>query len=583
MAQTLAFLKEFFRRRMLWVGLAAVAIPLCAHLWQQYEALVNLQETMPLARKVYMRRYLNTVLEKTVYGFEEQADKTLNVPADAYHYRYPPTPDKYSEPYDHNKVFDSEVVWNHFSQRPFRGARLLFVGIVAGPTEPMYSQVLYYDPVACRLKYRVSEQEKGAAHAAAAAWTAFTMLRVNPKNISLSVDERDPNNRIIVKPIVDDQLHLVGVAGMFVDEKVFIQEYLASTIRNTLPASFPDEYKDAVVLMSDWKEKVYYSSQEMGENPIEVMWQFPFVFKDRYLAMKMRTISEEQWSRRYFLNNLLFAALTAAILIGGVLLALQAASRAMKLSQMKADFVSNVSHELRTPLASIRVFGEFLRLGRVRDQAKIHEYGEYIENESRRLTQLINNILDFSKIESGQKTYHFERSYVEQIIADTLKTLEVMIEQHGFSIQFDRPAAPLPQAMVDPEAIAQAFINLLDNAVKYSGESKRIDIHVRGEDNFVAVAVTDYGVGISGDERDKVFEKFYRVGNSLVHDVKGSGLGLSIVKHIIEAHRGRVVVESELGRGSTFTILLPTDPSVHTETETKSELVDRHYGVDSVS
>src|SRR5262249_24235577 len=145
----------------------------------------------------------------------------------------------------------------------------------------------------------------------------------------------------------------------------------------------------------------------------------------------------------------------------------RAASRAMKLSQMKADFVSNVSHELRTPLASIRVFGEFLRLGRVRQTDKVQEYGEYIEAESRRPTQLVNNILDFSKIESGQKTYQLERTHVEGVVADTLKTFEVVLEQNGFTVKLETPPLPLPQVVIDPDAVAQAFINLLDNAVKY--------------------------------------------------------------------------------------------------------------------
>jgi signal transduction histidine kinase len=257
------------------------------------------------------------------------------------------------------------------------------------------------------------------------------------------------------------------------------------------------------------------------------------------------------------------------VLIGGIVMALRAASRAMKLSQMKADFVSNVSHELRTPLASIRVFGEFLKLGRVRESDKIQEYGEYIETESRRLTQLINNILDFSKIESGQKTYHFEETDVGQVVADTLKTFDVVLDQNGFTVNLERPSHPLPQVVIDPEAIAQAFINLLDNAVKYSGDSDEIEVKLAVHGDFITISVIDHGIGIASEEREKVFEKFYRVGNNLVHDVKGSGLGLSIVKHIVEAHHGKVTVESEIGRGSAFIIHLPVEASARVKPEAK--------------
>jgi signal transduction histidine kinase len=285
----------------------------------------------------------------------------------------------------------------------------------------------------------------------------------------------------------------------------------------------------------------------------------------------MRQMTAEEWGRRHFSVNLSLAVLTALALIGAVAMALRAASRAMKLSQMKADFVSNVSHELRTPLASIRVFGEFLRLGRVKEPDKIQEYGEYIETESRRLTQLINNILDFSKIESGQKTYHFEQSAVECVVADTLKTFEVVLEQNGFTVSLEKPSLPLPQVVIDPDAIAQAFINLLDNAVKYSGGSKEIGVKLAEQGEMVTISVIDHGVGIAGEEREKVFEKFYRVGNCLVHDVKGSGLGLSIVKHIVEAHHGRVTVESEPGHGSAFTVHLPVDQSARAKPDKQGD------------
>jgi signal transduction histidine kinase len=228
----------------------------------------------------------------------------------------------------------------------------------------------------------------------------------------------------------------------------------------------------------------------------------------------------------------------------------------MKLSQMKSDFVSNVSHELRTPLASIRVFAEFLRLGRVREREKVSEYGEYIETESRRLTQLINNILDFSRIESGRKTYQFERANAQDLVLDSLKTFEVQLAQHGFRVVFEAPERPLPPVIIDADAISRAFLNLLDNAMKYSGDSREIKVRLSKRDEYVTISVTDHGIGISREERDKIFEKFYRVSTGLVHDVKGSGLGLSIVRHIVEAHRGLLTLNSRPGAGSTFTIYL---------------------------
>ena len=549
--------KAFLRGHALWIGIVAVAVPLAAHLWLQYQSLRKLQATLPITRRVYMRQYLSSVLGDAVEAFETRADTVLNVPSAAFRYRFPERERVSEDQFDIRKVFDWPAIAAHFRENQFRGARLFFVGAVSGPKEPTFAVVRFYDPVSCSFMYYPTEQERGAAHAASATWTAFTMVFSQPNTLQLTVDERDPNNRAIVKPIVDEKSRVVGVAGMFVNEKFFFQEALAAGIQRTLPQKFPEDYGDAVITVFDHDERVFFASQPFEGRPYDVNWPLPFVFKDRYIGMKMRTMTEDQYSRRYFLNNLTFSLLTALVLLGGLAATLRAASRAMKLSQMKAEFVSNVSHELRTPLASIRVFGEFLKLGRVRDQAKIHEYGEYIETESRRLTQLINNILDFSKIESGQKTYKFEPAQIEQLVGETLRTFEVSFEQNGFSYRLEGPAEPLPEARIDTEAIAQAFINLLDNAVKYSGESREITIRLGVEGGFVQIAVRDRGIGMAREEVGKVFDKFYRVGNNLVHDVKGSGLGLSIVKHIVEAHRGRVTVESDPGRGSTFTIHLP--------------------------
>jgi signal transduction histidine kinase len=485
----------------------------------------------------------------------------LNVPHTAFNHKYP-NPD-----YDPSTAIDFKLVQEHFSKHQFKGARLQFVGIISGRDEPSYVTISFYDPRSGTFIYskesgqskQVETHERSAAHAAAANWMAMIMTKSTPKSLRPTVDERDPKNRIIVRPIVNESSQVVGVAGMFLDDQVFLNDYLTPAIADLAPGWFPDEYPDVIVTVLDQHDKLVFANQQYEGKAFEVGWQFQFIFTDWFLGIRMRHMTEEEWSRRYFLTNLAFSALTALVLIGGIVLALRTASRAMKLSQMKADFVSNVSHELRTPLASIRVFGEFLKLGRVKGEIKVQEYGEYIETESRRLTQLINNILDFSKIESGQKTYQFEQADVEQVVNETLKTFEIVLDQHGFTVNLEKPQQSLPPVVIDQEAIAQAFINLLDNAVKYSGEANEINVTLGQQNGFVIIAVRDFGIGIASEEREKVFEKFYRVGNVLVHDVKGSGLGLSIVKHIIEAHQGKVTVESELGKGSTFVLHLPTD------------------------
>jgi signal transduction histidine kinase len=546
--------KESLRRHALMVGLLAVAIPLLAHLWLQYRSLSKLESTLPIARRYHMRRYLSEVIEKVITHYEQKAEETLNVPSGAFHHKYP------DPNYKEEKAMDVEQISAYFQRHQFNGARMLFTAIITGKQVPNYALVRFYDPVSGSLS-TIDADEFSAAHGAVANWIAMTMVKAIPKSIHLTVDERDPKNRAIVKPIVDEKSRVVGVAGMFLDEDVFINDYLAPTVKETTPQDFPDDYRDVIVTVTDMKHdhKLVFANQPFEWQKYDVGWPIPFIFTDWYLGIRMRNMTEEQWSRGYFSVNLSLSILTATALIGAVAMALRTASRAMKLSQMKADFVSNVSHELRTPLASIRVFGEFLKLGRVREPDKIQEYGEYIETESRRLTQLINNILDFSKIESGQKTYHFEQVDVEGVVADTLKTFEVVLEQNGFTVHLERPSLPLPRVVIDPDAVAQAFINLLDNAVKYSGGSKEIRVKLAEQGDTVTISVIDHGFGIAGEEREKVFEKFYRVGNCLVHDVKGSGLGLSIVKHIVEAHHGRITVESEPGRGSAFTIHLPVD------------------------
>ncbi|HEX8141112.1 MAG TPA: HAMP domain-containing sensor histidine kinase [Pyrinomonadaceae bacterium] len=528
-------LRIFLKQHMLWVGLVAVVVPLLCILALQYWSLLKLEKTSSVADKVGMKNYLSDVANEVKYFYKNNAE-ILNIPAYALS----------AERLEQGK--------SPFGSCEIKGAKRLFVIAFGQDSE---AKTYFYDPSCKTYVCTPVASEARAIDVAAASFKLMNQKQAVVRTPGISIDDRDLENRIVLKPILDESSRVVGVAGFIIDIDYFKQEFLPQAITKALPEFFPGHAQENVIVsVYDTKHKLIYATQPVKGQNDEVWMGLPY-FSDLLLAIQSRNMTPEQWARWNFNVNLSLSILMTTVLIGGIVLALRTASHELKVSRMKTDFVSNVSHELRTPLSSVRVFGEFLRLGRVKEEEKIREYGEYIETESRRLTQLINNILDFSKIESGRKTYQFEQADVGEVICETLRTLEVQLKQSGFQIIFEAPRPPLPPAVIDADAIAQAFMNLLDNAVKYSGSAKEIVVRLEQEGGFIRLTVTDQGIGIPREEQEKIFEKFYRVSTGLVHDVKGSGLGLSLVKHIVEAHRGRVTVKSEPGRGSSFTIHLP--------------------------
>jgi two-component system phosphate regulon sensor histidine kinase PhoR len=230
--------------------------------------------------------------------------------------------------------------------------------------------------------------------------------------------------------------------------------------------------------------------------------------------------------------------------------------RDRQLRKLKEDFISNVSHELKTPLSLIRMFSEILVMGRVKDEDRKLEYYRIIHNESDRMSRLIINLLDFANLVRGIEQRHFEKTNITQLVAKTLEAYRYEIQKDGFQMSFH--ADPdIPDFYADPNAITMAFLNLLDNSVKYSGDEKWIDVRIRRDNGFVSLSVIDKGVGIPESEQQKIFDKFFRGSDPLVRRIRGSGIGLAITKHVAEMHEGEVLVDSAPGKGSKFTLRIP--------------------------
>ena len=255
-------------------------------------------------------------------------------------------------------------------------------------------------------------------------------------------------------------------------------------------------------------------------------------------------------------TNLYLAMLSLVVISlasGGYFVA-RTVRRELEVARMKSEFVSTVSHEFRSPLTGIRQLGEMLARDRVTDESKRRQYYELIVHESERLARLVENVLDFSRMEAGRKQYRFEPLNTAAWLSSIAADFQIEASRSGYELQAQIPA-DLPPISGDREALTTAVRNLLDNACKYSAESKSIWLDAEPAAGGIRVRVRDRGVGIPAGELRQIFEKFYR-GERLANRVKGVGLGLNLVQHIVAAHRGEVQVESREGEGSTFSILL---------------------------
>jgi signal transduction histidine kinase len=227
-----------------------------------------------------------------------------------------------------------------------------------------------------------------------------------------------------------------------------------------------------------------------------------------------------------------------------------------ELNRLKSYFVSSVSHELKTPLTSIQMFTETLLDRKIKNEHKRSEYLNIIQGESGRLMRLINNILDFSQVERGVKKYDLKPVDLKEITCYVVQLMHYQFKKNKVKTNLVLPKKGIA-INADKDAVSEAVINLLSNAIKFSDKKKLIEVKLRRKNESAVLSIKDHGIGITEKELPSIFDQFYRADHNSARNIAGAGIGLALVKHIMEAHHGKVEVVSRINKGSTFSLIFP--------------------------
>ncbi len=538
-------LGSFHRRWRLEV--AIVLVPLVAIIVLQYVLTRRLAQVEVIAHQTTLTQHLDAVAADVRRMYEEAAREMLAVPGDALA----------------AKRFDA--IARYFDGVDASAASLLF----AGSLEGCLCLTQYYDP------------DTGHMGIGADSATAAAIMRVSVRlqrewmdhlnRSDIYVDELDAENRVLYR-FVTDAGSAVGFAGFVIDRRRFEHEYLPQAITGAADLLAKEVRDNLIVRVVDSVGRVVAATHDEPGQADAVTGRFDFVFRDLELSARSRHTAAAQVLQANALTNWVLSILMSAVAFSGLLLTWRATRRERRLVRIRNGFVASVSHELRTPLASIAVFGELLRRGRVSAADKVVEYGHRIEQESNRLKHIIDNVLSFGRIESAKVRYRPEVVAIEDVVGAALATVDTRRAREGFTIGVTAPAAPLPEVRIDVAALTQVFVNLLDNAMKYSGCCRHVGVSLRSCVGEVSVDIADGGIGIAPGDQGRIFDEFYRVGHAS-GSVPGTGLGLAIARHVLRAHGGMIKVDSRLGHGAVFTVVLPaTADAIRREVDVPSTL-----------
>ncbi len=340
-----------------------------------------------------------------------------------------------------------------------------------------------------------------------------------------------------------------GLGAILVEPERFSQEVLGPRLRETAGSQL------IAAVFRRGTDSVVYTTEEAGPTQItrrRALWILPTL----EVGIRFRGDSAEDLAATRSRQLFVIIIGLDLLMLTGAWLTYRNVRRESELAKLKSDFVSNVSHELRTPLALIRMYAETLEMGRLSGEQKKQEYYATIVTETARLSRLVNNILNFSRLEAGRMPFTLRPSDLNAVVHNTVDVWRELLRTESVEVVVALDP-DLPVVRIDDEAIGEALMNLIDNAVKYGGDKKFLKVATGADAAGVTVRVEDHGIGILRKDLSRIFEMFYRTQEHSGTNSRGSGVGLAIVRNIMAAHGGTVEVESTPGTGSTFTLRFP--------------------------
>ncbi len=351
---------------------------------------------------------------------------------------------------------------------------------------------------------------------------------------------------------------IVGYLSLSINRDYLVDEIIAPSIVQRFGYT---EDSGVLVWLDDWTRREMIAANTRDDDTfVRDEWdhiqRFPNMLEDWNIKMRYFETPQVAASKASFIRNVTLLAAAVFLLLGSLVFMYVAAQRERELSMRQASFLANVTHELKTPLAVMQAAGENLADGRVTQPERLRSYGKHIFTESQRLRKMIEKLLDVARNEAGQLVIKPALLRLDELVKQYIGEQESYLQQQGVEIDLQIDDH-IPLVKVDQNSFETILGNLIENAVKYSPDEKYLGIRVMANRQQVVVEIEDHGTGIPSDSQKLIFDKFYRVEDTLTATTKGHGLGLSIVKNLTERNGGKISLSSEYGSGSTFRVSFP--------------------------